>query len=213
MTRTNRVTITIATTMLPVNRSKKTSVMNSAWNTGVKSQAISENGSPGWAGASGTAFGLTVALGVAVGAAEAAADPTAAEGDSAPSGAQAATTRISPTRISAGTSQRRTCEPRDGDPDADPRLSDRVIPTRVPGMAAGDTPDAQPASLEQPVLRDRLLGVARAGRFEAAARGQPEEDDSIESDQADAQRSHAVVGPPRTPPRWRSRPSASAISS
>jgi len=75
-------------------------------------------------------------------------------------------------------------------------------------MTAPDPADAHPAPLQQPVAFDRLLRVARAGRLVATARRQPAEHDPVEPDEPDPDRFHVAVGPPSTPPRWRSRRSA-----
>ena len=61
-------------------------------------------------------------------------------------------------------------------------LANRVIAAPAPGMTAGDPPGAHPAPLEESVLLDGLLGVAGTGRFVAAARRHPREDDPVELD-------------------------------
>ena len=53
----------IAIIMLPVSCSKATSRMNRAWKTGVNSQAISDSGLSGVAGARGIEFGFGVSSG------------------------------------------------------------------------------------------------------------------------------------------------------
>jgi hypothetical protein len=80
-------------------------------------------------------------------------------------------------------------------------------------MTASDPTNAHPAPPNEAVLDDRLLRVPRARRLEPAARREPEEDGTVEPDEPDPDGSHAVVGPPRTPPRRRSRPTTSTISS
>ena len=55
-------------------------------------------------------------------------------------------------------------------------------------MATGDALGADPAALEEAVLLDRLLRVARAGGLVAAAGGQPREHDPVEPDQPDPDR-------------------------
>jgi hypothetical protein len=75
-------------------------------------------------------------------------------------------------------------------------------------MAATDSSNAHPAPLEQSVPIDRLFRIARARRFISAARRQPAEEDPVEPDDTDPDPFHVAVGPPSTPPRRRSRPSA-----
>src|SRR5262249_60108478 len=71
---------------------------------------------------------------------------------------------------------------------------DWVVAAGVPRTAARDALRAHPAPPEQPVLLDRLLGVARAARVVAAARRRPGENDPVEPDQSDTDGLH---DPPR----------------
>jgi len=75
-------------------------------------------------------------------------------------------------------------------------------------MAAPDTADPHPRSLEQPIPIDRFFRVARTGRLVATARRHPPEENPVEPDEPDPDPFHVAVGPPSTPPRWRSRRSA-----
>jgi len=90
-----------------------------------------------------------------------------------------------------------------------PHLPNRVVAAGVAGMAATDAPKAHPAAPGEAVTADRLLGVPRAGRLIPAARRQPAEQHPVEADRPDPDPFHVAVGPPSTPPRWRSRRSAS----
>ncbi len=75
-------------------------------------------------------------------------------------------------------------------------------------MAPTDPSDSHPGALQQPVAFDRLFRVARACRLVAAARRHPAKNNPVEADEPDPDAFHVAVGPPSTPPRWRSRPSA-----
>jgi hypothetical protein len=65
------------------------------------------------------------------------------------------------------------------------RSADRIVAAGMPRMAAGDSPDAHPASPHETVLEDRLLGISRAGWLVPAARRQPPEQHSVEPDEPD----------------------------
>jgi hypothetical protein len=89
-----------------------------------------------------------------------------------------------------------------------PQLANRVVTAGVTRVAPTDPADAHPAPLQQSVPVDRLFRVARAGRLVSAAGRHPREEDPVEPDEPDSDSFHVAVGPPSTPPRWRSRPSA-----
>jgi hypothetical protein len=75
-------------------------------------------------------------------------------------------------------------------------------------MAAADAADSHPGPFEQPVPINRLFRVARTRGLVPAARRQPRKENPVEPDEADTDPFHVAVGPPSTPPRWRSRRSA-----
>jgi hypothetical protein len=89
-----------------------------------------------------------------------------------------------------------------------PQLADRVVTAGMTWVAPADAADPHPAPLQQSVPVDRLFRVARAGWFVPAARRHPGKEDPVELDEPDPDPFHVAVGPPSTPPRWRSRPSA-----
>ena len=154
-----------------------------AWKIGVKSHASRLIGSaPGWAGVSG---GCGVGDGAGL-----------PDAPGAPGAAHAATT-------SDDEDQEERAEPnRSGGARAvtSARLASGPGHSRpAPGVAAGDPSGAHPAALEEAVLLDGLLRVARAGRLVAAARRQPREHDPVELDQPDPDALHAS-GPPRRRP-------------
>ena len=79
--------------------------------------------------------------------------------------------------------------------------TDRVIAAPAPWMAAA-MPRTHPAPLQEPVLLDRLLRVARAGRLISAARRHPEAKDPVKPDHPDPDALHPVE-PPGLPPLTR----------
>ena len=143
-----------------------------AWKIGVNSQARRLIGSaPGWAGVSG---GMRAsATGSGRRPTRRATPPgTAPAGDQDDGDQHQEQDRAERGPPEAGTGHGRGAS-----------LADRVISARIPRVAARDPLRAHPAALEQAVLLDRLLRVARAGRLEPATRGQPGEDDPVEPDQ------------------------------
>src|SRR3954452_10647328 len=160
-------------------------MMNIVWKIGVKAHASRLSGSlPGWAGASG---GWGVADGATAPDAPGAAPPGT---HAAATSATRTTNRIGARRRQAGgrVTERRASS------------TDRVIPTRVPWVAAGDALGTHPAPFEQPVLVDRLLRVVRTGGLVPARGGQPDEHDAVEPDEPDPDPLHRL-GPPIAPPR------------
>src|SRR3954447_3059552 len=160
-------------------------MMNIVWKIGVKAHASRLSGSlPGWAGASG---GWGVADGATAPDAPSAAPPGT---HAAATSATRTTNRIGARRRQAGgrVTERRASS------------TDRVIPTRVPWVAAGDALGTHPAPFEQPVLVDRLLRVVRTGGLVPARGGQPDEHDAVEPDEPDPDPLHRL-GPPIAPPR------------
>ena len=187
--------------------------MSSAWKIGVNSQAMAEIGSvAGRPDASGTGVRVDASgSAVAVGGAGAAARRRGGSGEAA-GGARRPRAERRPTSGRRRRRGRRRRGPGERPAGAARSCRRRGCLPSGPGHSRpdsrGDTgrsAGSHPAAPQQAVLRDRLLGVARAGRLEAAAGRQPGEHDPVEPDQADPERLHAVVGPPRTPPRWRSR--------
>src|SRR5689334_907132 len=183
----------IAMTMLPVSLSRTTSRMKNGWKIGVNRNARK---SPGGAGARGIE---PCGGGVAAGAPLAPGLPVAP--------AQAVTTRATRTTARYGTSGSILERRRERVTGASSTvLADGVVAARMAGMAASDPAHPQPAATDEPVPVDRLLGVARAGRFVAAARGEPGEGDPVQPDEPDPDPLHEpACPPPTTPPRWRTR--------
>src|SRR5689334_489831 len=159
--------------------------MNIAWKTGVNSQAIVLTGSPGFAGWRGGA-GVWVGAGVP--------DAPGAPDDAGT--AQPTTTRTtrtrSPTWAMRAHGNWRTAAGRASG------LANGVIAAPAPRMAAGDAAHPHPAALDEPVLLDGLLRVARAGGLVATTRRHPREDDPVQPDHPDADLLQTV--PPSTPP-------------
>src|SRR3954454_20590211 len=123
--------------------------MNITWKIGVNSHASVLTGSPGTAGLSGGA-----------GECEGAGEPDAPGATDDP-GAHPATT--STTRMSRPIWAMRTHGSRRRRMGTDNALADGVIAAPAPRMTAADAPNPHPAALDEPVLLDGLLRVARAG--------------------------------------------------
>src|SRR6476661_6050291 len=130
--------------------------MKNVWYSGVKSQATSEIGSrANLAGSSGMAaagVGVAVATPLPLGL--------------APDGAAHAA-RISARRMIPSSGSRRAAagRRREGVTESSCESSNRVVAAGMPRVAPGNPLRTHPAALEQPVLVDRLLGVARARRL------------------------------------------------
>src|SRR6476646_4385730 len=181
--------------------------MKNVWYSGVKSQATSEIGSrANLAGSSGMAaagVGVAVATPLPLGL--------------APDGAAHAASRSARRMIPSRGSRRAVPERRrEGVTESSCGSSDGVVATGMPWVASSNPLRTHPAALEQPVLVDCLLGVARARRLVPAAGGHPGEHDAVQPDEPDPDglepdpdRVHDPACPPSTPPRWRSRRSVS----
>lgn len=68
---------------------------------------------------------------------------------------------------------------------------DGIVSASAPGMAAGQPPDGEPAPFQRTVFTQRLQGVLRAGRREAARRGRKRRDAQLVEAHEDNQRQGA----------------------
>ena len=91
--------------------------------------------------------------------------------------------------------------------------ADRVIAAGREGVAARDPLGTHPASLEQPVALDGLLGVSRAAGLVSTRRGAQANSDAIHVDQADTEPLHpSVLSSCSAPPFRRRRSNVAARS-
>src|SRR5579862_1704763 len=202
--------------------------MNASWKIGVKVQPMRLPGSgaraAGWSGV-GWGVGLTLGEGAADAPDEIAAptdagasEPLAGASEPLVGGVHAATRSATSTMSpiaarahSAGWTRGRDGRGRMGRPGIGERIgsADRVVASRVAGMAAGDALHAHETPPDQPVSLDRLLGVVGAGRLVAALGRQPREREAVRVNRRDPDPFHEP-SPSTTPPRVSSRRSVIA---